>query len=55
MVALDMVREAVIDIQDQALARELEFIKAMRRSGELSPTHARDLRNDVYVQQMVEE
>lgn len=55
MVALDMVREAVIDIQDQALARELEFIKTMRRSGELSPTHARDLRNDVYVQQMVEE
>lgn len=55
MMALDMVREAVIDIQDQALARELEFIKAMRRSGELSPAHARDLRNDVYVQQMVEE
>lgn len=54
MMALSMVREAVIDIQDQALARELEFIKGMRRAGELSPGHARDLRNDVYVQQMVE-
>ena len=54
MMALNMVREAVIDIQDQALARELECIKGMRRAGELSPTHARDLRNDVYVQQMVE-
>ncbi|HIS39633.1 MAG TPA: sodium:proton antiporter [Candidatus Aphodovivens avistercoris] len=55
MMALGMVREAVIDIQDQALARELEFIKAMRRAGELSPEHARALRNDVYVQQMVGE
>lgn len=54
MMALNMVREAVIDIQDQALARELEYIKGMRRAGELSPAHARDLRNDVYVQQMVE-
>ena len=52
--ALNMVREAVIDIQDQALTRELECIKGMRRAGELSPAHARDLRNDVYVQQMVE-
>ena len=54
MMALSMVREAVIDIQDQALARELECIKSMRRAGELSSSHARDLRNDVYVQQMVE-
>lgn len=54
MLALNMVREAVIDIQDQALARELECIKGMRRAGELSSAHARDLRNDVYVQQMVE-
>ena len=54
MMALNMVREAVIDIQDQALTRELECIKGMRRAGELSPAHARDLRNDVYVQQMVE-
>lgn len=54
MLALGMVREAVVDIQDQALARELEYIKGMRRAGELSSAHARDLRNDVYVQQMVE-
>ena len=54
MMALNMVREAVIDIQDQALTRELECIKGMRRAGELSSAHARDPRNDVYVQQMVE-
>ncbi|HIT45765.1 MAG TPA: sodium:proton antiporter [Candidatus Aphodovivens excrementavium] len=54
MLALDRVREAVIDIQDQALSRELECIKGMRRAGELSNAHARDLRNDVYVQQMIE-
>lgn len=54
VMALSMVREAVVDIQDQALARELEYIKSMRRAGELSPAHARELRNDVYVQQMVE-
>lgn len=55
MMALGMVREAVVDIQDQALARELEIIKGMRRAGELSSAHARSLRNDVYVQQMVED
>lgn len=54
MMALDMVREAVIDIQDQALTRELECIKEMRRAGGLSPDHARELRNDVYVQQLVD-
>lgn len=54
MRAVGLVREAVVDIQDQALARELECIKGMRRAGELSPEHARELRNDVYVQQMVE-
>lgn len=53
MMALRNVREAVIDIRDQALVRELECIKSMRRAGELSSAHARDLRNDVYVQQMV--
>lgn len=54
MMAMQKVREDVIDIQDQALTRELECIKSMRRAGELSPEHARDLRNDVYVQQMVD-
>lgn len=52
MLALQHVKEAVDDIQDAALARELEFIKTAQRSGQLSPEHARRLRNDVYVQQM---
>lgn len=43
----------VDDIKDQALSRELEFIKDARRAGELSAEHARTLRNDVYVQQLV--
>lgn len=55
MMALEMVKEAVVDIQDQALARELEFIKDMRRDRKLSPEHARALRNDVYYQQIVGE
>lgn len=52
MLALRHVSEAVDDIQDTALARELELIKTAQRAGELSPEHARKLRNDVYVQQM---
>ena len=50
--ALKKAREAIDDIQDQALVRELEFIKAMRRAGQLSAEHARELRNDVYIQQL---
>lgn len=53
VLALKLVGEAVDDIQDQALARELEYIKAAHRAGELSAEHARDLRNDVYVQKLV--
>ena len=53
MMAAQRVNEAIDDIQDAALSRELEFIKLAQRAGELSPEHARDLRNDVYVQRMV--
>ena len=53
MMAARRVNEAVDDIQDAALSRELEFIKLAQRAGELSPEHARELRNDVYVQRMV--
>lgn len=53
--AMRAISEAVDDVEDQALARELEYIKAMRRAGELSADHARALRNDVYIQQMVRE
>lgn len=51
--ALRAVYDAVEDVQSQALARELEYIRAMRAAGELSPAHAKELRNDVYVQQLV--
>lgn len=50
--AVRAIAEAIDDVEDQALARELEYIKAMRRAGELSADHARALRNDVYIQQM---
>lgn len=53
MAVLRAVGEAIDDVADQALARELEFIKEMRRAGELSAARARELRNDVYVQQMM--
>ena len=52
IVALRRMKEALDDIQDRALSRELEFIKAANRAGTLSDEHARKLRNDVYVQQM---
>ena len=39
-------------VQAQALVRELEVIKRMRKAGELSPDRAKALRNDVYIQQM---
>ena len=53
MAVLRAVGEAIDDVADQALARELEFIKEMKRAGELSAARARELRNDVYVQQMM--
>ena len=53
MLAANRVNEAVDDIQDAALSRELEFIKLAQRAGKLSSEHARELRNDVYVQRMV--
>ena len=51
--ALRAVYDAVEDVQAQALARELDYIKELRASGAISPDHARELRNDVYIQQLV--
>lgn len=50
--ALRAAYDAVDDVQAQALARELEYIKAMRKDGLLTPNHAEELRNDVYIQQL---
>ncbi len=47
---MQIVSDAVDDVQSQALARELEFIKQMRNAGELDSEHAKLLRNDVYIQ-----
>lgn len=44
--------DAVEDIQSQALNRELELIKQLKNNGEITPNHARELRNDVYIQQL---
>lgn len=50
--ALRAVNEAVDDVQAQALVRELEYIKELRVAGAIAPEHARELRNEVYVQQL---
>ncbi len=43
---------AVESIQAQALSRELEYVKRMAEGGEIDPKHAKELRNDVYIQQL---
>lgn len=50
--ALREVYDAVEDVQSQALARELEYVKAMAHAGQIDPKHAKELRNDVYIQQL---
>lgn len=45
--------DAVEDVQSQALARELQLIKALRAEGAIDAAHAKELRNDVYIQQLV--
>ncbi|MEC4272496.1 sodium:proton antiporter [Adlercreutzia sp. R25] len=51
--ALRAVYDAVEDVQSQALARELQLIKAAREAGVIDTAHAKALRNDVYIQQLV--
>lgn len=46
------VYDAVEDVQAQALVRQLEIIKKMEGSGELDADQAKELRNDVYVEQL---
>ncbi len=50
--ALRDIYDAVEDVQAQALSRELEHVKAMAHDGEIDPKHAKELRNDVYIQQL---
>ena len=45
--------DAVEDVQAQALVRELQLIKGMVVDGAIDAAHAKDLRNDVYIQQLV--
>ncbi len=47
------VYDAVEDVQSQALVRELQLIKALRAEGAIDTAHAKELRNDVYIQQLV--
>ena len=44
--------DAVEDIQAQALARELEYVKEAAAAGDIDARHAKELRNDVYIQQL---
>lgn len=46
------VKDAVSDVQAQAFVRELEIIRDLHASGKLSDEHARQLQNDVYIQQV---
>lgn len=50
--ALRAVYDATEDVHEQALRRELEFIKQMRAEGDLPLAQAKQLRNEVYIQQM---
>ena len=50
--ALRDVYDSVEDVQAQALARELEYVKEMAHDGQIDPKHAKELRNDVYIQQL---
>lgn len=43
---------AVEDIQAQALVRELECVRRMAEDGDIDAKHAKELRNDVYIQQL---
>ena len=47
-----MLFRSVESIQAQALSRELEYVKRMAEGGEIDPKHAKELRNDVYIQQL---
>ena len=48
----NQLKGAIDDVQAQAYTRELAIIESMRVSGALTLAHARDLRNDVYIQQL---
>ena len=50
--ALKDTYDAVEDIQAQALARELEYVKEAAAAGDIDARHAKELRNDVYIQQL---
>lgn len=45
--------DAVEEVQAQALVREPAALKAMVADGSIDAAHAKDLRNDVYIQQLV--
>ncbi len=50
--ALRAIHDATENVHEQALRRELEFIKQMRAADEISVDQAKQLRNEVYIQQM---
>lgn len=51
--AMRATHDAIENVQEQALVRELQIIKGLVADGALTPAHAKELRNTVYIQQLV--
>ncbi|WP_304426460.1 sodium:proton antiporter [uncultured Adlercreutzia sp.] len=51
--AMRATHDAIENVQEQALVRELQIIKALVADGTLTAAHAKELRNTVYIQQLV--
>lgn len=51
--AMRATHDAIENVQEQALVRELQIIKGLVADGTLTPAHAKELRNTVYIQQLV--
>ena len=51
--AMRATHDAIENVQEQALVRELQLIKELVAEGKISAAHAKELRNTVYIQQLV--
>ncbi|MCI9262306.1 sodium:proton antiporter [uncultured Adlercreutzia sp.] len=51
--AMRATHDAIENVQEQALVRELQLIKELVAEGKISASHAKELRNTVYIQQLV--
>ncbi len=51
--AMRATHDAIENVQERALVRELQLIKELVAEGKISASHAKELRNTVYIQQLV--